>query len=464
MSVKPVRRAVLPLPAAPAPHPGRPQLLPVPGGDAGSPAAALWLAVHLPACTQPALRQLALGALRFTPRVSLEPPDGLLLEVRGSLHLFGGLAGLRAALCALAAEAGLTAQCACAPTPLAALAAARAGREVTIAARAQLTGLLAPLPLAVLRWPPQVVERLKAAGVRTLGEVLRLPRAGFARRFGTAQLAQLDRLSGRLADLRQDVRPPERFRRRCELSAEAESCEALQLALQGLLAELGDFLRVRQAGVMAVQCRLLHRRGAATRCELRLAAPGHDARHLGALFAEELSRCLLPQPVRALELRAGRLFTLADGAGSLWQPGEHGGMPGSEAHTLIERLRARLGDAAIHGLTLHADHRPELAWRLSAPPAPGAAPRAATATAACIGQRPLWLLDPPEPLAVRAGLPRRRGALTLLGEPERIESGWWDGAEVARDYYTARDAHGVRLWVFRERQAPHGWFLHGIFG
>ena len=69
------------------------------------------------------------------------------------------------------------------------------------------------------------------------------------------------------------------------------------------------------------------------------------------------------------------------------------------------------------------------------------------------------------PLAVRAGLPRRGGApLTLLGEPERLESGWWDGADVARDYYTARDIHGVRLWVFRERVAPHGWFLHGIFG
>jgi protein ImuB len=67
-------------------------------------------------------------------------------------------------------------------------------------------------------------------------------------------------------------------------------------------------------------------------------------------------------------------------------------------------------------------------------------------------------------LSQRNGLPRRRGALRLLGDPERIESGWWDGREIERDYYVAVDIHGVRLWVFRERAAPHRWFLHGLFG
>ena len=59
---------------------------------------------------------------------------------------------------------------------------------------------------------------------------------------------------------------------------------------------------------------------------------------------------------------------------------------------------------------------------------------------------------------------RRNRSLRLMSEPERIETGWWDGGEVARDYYTAVDLHGVRLWVFRERDEPHGWFLHGVFG
>ena len=79
-------------------------------------------------------------------------------------------------------------------------------------------------------------------------------------------------------------------------------------------------------------------------------------------------------------------------------------------------------------------------------------------------RRPLWLLPSPRLLPERDGLPRRRGPLRLLGEAERIETSWWDGGDIARDYFTAVDLHGVRLWVFRERNAPHRWFLHGVYG
>jgi protein ImuB len=76
----------------------------------------------------------------------------------------------------------------------------------------------------------------------------------------------------------------------------------------------------------------------------------------------------------------------------------------------------------------------------------------------------MWLLAAPELLSERNGSPWRYGPLRLLDEPERIETGWWDGGDVARDYYTATDIHGVRLWVFRELYAPGRWFLQGIFG
>jgi protein ImuB len=79
-------------------------------------------------------------------------------------------------------------------------------------------------------------------------------------------------------------------------------------------------------------------------------------------------------------------------------------------------------------------------------------------------RRPMWLLPEPKLLSERDGLPRRRGPLRLLGESERIETGWWDGGDIARDYYPAVDLPGVRLWVFRERATPHRWFLHGVFG
>lgn len=455
--------ALLPAPAAVSAAPGL-QLTLVPAAAAGEPCAQLWAGLHLPGIASAAqLTQLAQRAQRFTPRVSLEPPDALLLEVRGSLHLFSGLAGLKSALTRMCEALTLQPRLAFAPTPLAALVAARAGRALEVTTAAQLVSQLAPLPLSVLRWPPPVVQRLRSMGVRTLGAVLRLPRAGFARRFGTAQLAQLDELTGRTPELRGIFQPPLRFRRRRELTCEVENHAWLLAALAPLLRELEQFLRSRQAGVMTLECRLVHRGNQVTPCRLELAAPTADARHLEELLSGALGRLKLTAPVRALELRARTVLPRAALAGTLWQPGEHGGASGSEAHLLIERLRSRLGEEVIHGLKLLDDHRPESTWALSAPPSP-AAGRPAPATPCVRTPRPLWLLGTPQTLAVRGGLPQRGGALTLLGEPERIEGGWWDGTDIARDYYAARDVHGVRLWVYRERVAPHGWFLHGFFG
>ncbi|HET7756253.1 MAG TPA: DNA polymerase Y family protein [Steroidobacteraceae bacterium] len=432
------------------------------------PAAQLWAAVHLAGPDSgEKLQRLALGAQAFTPRVSLEPPDGLLLEVQGSLRLFAGVAGLRAAVTQQCRRLGVAPALAFAPTPLAALTLARAGRALAVTEPAQLTGRLAPLPLATLRWPDEMLGRLARMGVRTIGAALRLPRAGFARRFGVARLAALDRLTGRAPDPRAAFRPRERFRHRCAFACELESHAAILAALAPAFTALGAFLEARQCGIVELECLLAHRHAPPTSCVLRLAAPAADVERLAQLLAEPLSALALPEPVRGCELRGGVPVPYAPDRRSLWQPGEHGGGPASEACGLIERLRARLGPDAIHGLALLEGHRPEQAWGATDPPAAAGRGAAATDRASTRGaaHRPLWLLPVPLSLPVRDGRPRRRGAgLRLGGEPERIESGWWDGGEIARDYYTATDLHGVRLWVFRERAAPHGWYLHGVFG
>src|SRR5487761_5750 len=174
--------------------------------------AELWLAVQLTASPSPSrqdLERLGARAQRLTPRVSLDPPDSLLLEVKGSLHLFGGVEGLSREMAGECSRLRLPCMLALAPTPLAALALARAGRKIAahgslpaITDPAQLVGKLSPLPLATLRWPQDTLGRLARIGVRTIGEALRLPRAGFARRFGIAQLLALDRLTGRTSDLK----------------------------------------------------------------------------------------------------------------------------------------------------------------------------------------------------------------------------------------------------------------------
>jgi protein ImuB len=116
-------------------------------------------------------------------------------------------------------------------------------------------------------------------------------------------------------------------------------------------------------------------------------------------------------------------------------------------------------------------HRPENAGGRREPAAAATAPatqakaiQAKTTLPWPTFRRPSWLLQQPEQLEVVEGVPRRRGSLRFCGAVERIETGWWDGGDVGRDYYTVYDIYGVQLWIFRERTEPHRWFLHGVFG
>ena len=483
--VQPTRqtRALKPVSLAPGAAPARfPGTTPVASTE-------LWVGMYLSASTEhgplvQGLERLAVCAQRFTPRVSLVPPDGLVLEVKGSLHLFNGVEGLSRALASESASLGLKSMVALAPTPLAALVAARVGKPFVVTELTRLVGQLMPMPLVALRWPEETLERLARMGVRTIGQVLRLPRAGFARRFGTDLLAMLDRLTGRSPDLRQRFHARERFRRRRELSYELESHAAILGALAPLFDQLGKFLEARQCGVMKLECLLRHRHAEPTSCVLRLASPVADARRLTELLGERLNALTLPEPVRSCELRSNSLVLRVLSSNSVWQPGEYGGGAGAEATDLIERLRARLGPEAVYGLQVLPGHRPENSWGVREPGGPMGQLGGPMSQPVALEQgrgrhgvgargaappwppfrRPLWLLHAPRLLSERDGLPRRRGPLRLLGEAERIETGWWDGGDVARDYFTAVDLHGVRLWVFRERGAPHRWFLHGMFG
>ena len=123
---------------------------------------------------------------------------------------------------------------------------------------------------------------------------------------------------------------------------------------------------------------------------------------------------------------------------------------------LVERLRARLGEEAVRGLSLSPEHRPEYAWRYIEPGASG--------EPLPVPERPLWLLQSPRLLEQRRGYPWLHGEVAILRGPERIETGWWSGGDVARDYYVVRCPRGALLWLYRCRRPPRDWFLQGIFG
>ncbi|MBS0375079.1 MAG: DNA polymerase Y family protein [Proteobacteria bacterium] len=410
------------------------------------------------------LEQLARWAIGLTPLVSLEPPDGLLLEVQGSLRLFGGIdALLRRAAADLEARRE-TFALAVAPTARAATWFARAAHGTVVESAATLAGALGRLPLAVAGWPARTLEDCARLGLATLGELRRLPRDGLARRFEPGVLAALDEAFGLVPAPRRRHVPRERFVERLEPEAELEHVAALEPCCAHLLARLERFLRVRDAGVATLAFTLLHRDHPPTVVRLGRALPAADAAEWRGLLGERLGHVSLPAPVRAIVLRSGAAAAVGGTTVDLPGCGGGGAAAAAGALRLLDRLRARLGEEAVSGFGLVAEHRPEAAFRRLAP-GPAAA-RAGTVPALPAAPRPLWLLATPEPLALAAGRPARGGRLALESGPERIESGWWDGLPVARDYYVARTAGGLRLWIYADRAAsgPRRWFLHGLFG
>jgi protein ImuB len=376
-----------------------------------------------------ALEAIAAWACQFTSRVSLEPPQAVLLEVEGSLRLFEGSGRLMARLRGGLAGLGFEGLLATGATARAALWLARGASDA-----------LEALPVCAMAPTPEALALLQSIGIGTLGELMRLPRAAAAARLGQGLLDDIDRALGRMPEPREFYSPPARFAARLELPAPVTQAESLLFAARRLLLQLEGFLAARQAGVRGFTLRLLHRGPPDTAIGIGFAAPRRDAEQGLRLLRERLGARAFSGPVEALRLEAGELVPLAAATPGLF------GDARSETEAwerLLERLQARLGDARVHGLAAHPDHRPERAWR---------AVQERDVAADAAGPRPLWLLEPPRRLG--------EGDFTLLAGPERIESGWWDGEDVARDYFVARTAAGALAWIYR---ASEGWFLHGLF-
>jgi protein ImuB len=408
--------------------------------------------LRAPAAEIQALESAAAWAGQFTSLVSVAPPDALLLEIEGSLSLFGGLRMMLQHLSRELGELGYTAAIASAPTPTAARLLARAGISATVIDDSALETALAGLPLSLLDQPEETVRMLALMGVHTVGECLALPRDGLARRFGQTLLDELDRALDRLPDPRASWAAPSRYKAQLALPAPVQETEPLLFAANRLIQELTGFLRMRQTGITRLKLVLHHAGHRPTVVTLGLSVPSRDPHRILRLLRERLSVVSLPERVEAIGLESAETRPLGSRNLSLFPEDR---LPEEERWLIIEHLRARLGAEAVYSITSHPDHRPELAWRCCEP---------GTATAS--GERmprPLWLLEPPQRLSSAGDTPVMGSPLTLAAGPERIESGWWDDGEVKRDYFVARDAEGKKLWIFRDRSEARSWFLHGVF-
>ncbi len=405
---------------------------------------------HDPAQEQKLRELLAGWAYGYSSQVSLREADAILIEIGGSLSLFGPWPKLERRWRAELNELGVSHRLAVAPTALGALALARAQDGVLIANHTVLRQALDALPIAHAQVPAFAAEALHGMGLRRLREVYALPRAGLIRRFGAALAEYLDRLCGAAADPLPLYRPPDRFQARMEFDHEIESSEALRFPLRRLIGDLCAFLLSRDGGVQQLDLVLEHdplqfKQLAPTRLAIGLQSPQRDAQTVFDLCVLRLQASSVPAPVRALGVQVANLPPFVPLARDLFDQARGAQLDWSQ---LADRLRSRLGADAVYALAPTDDPRPERAWRRRvAASAPSPARK--------LGPRPSWLLRRPMPLH---GEPRR-----ILAGPERIEAGWWDGGDLRRDYYVIETHQGQRAWAFRGIQGEEPWLLHGWF-
>ncbi|MDV5824555.1 Y-family DNA polymerase [Sphingobium naphthae] len=442
-----------------------------------------------PHADQDWLERLCDGCARYTPNAAPDGAAGLMLDISGCGHLWGGDEALAADAAARLERHGLRVRHAIASSPEAAHALARfpgppAPDEDAAVRR---------LPVEALGLDAADSVALRRAGLRTVGDLASRPAATLAARFGEEAIDALDALLGRghrpLAPRR-----PRAAVRIDRLFAEPIGSTAYALTiLEEMAAQAGERLAERGEGGRRFEAVFFRSDGLAFPLRVETSLPVRDAPAILRLMRERIDS--LSDPIDPgfgfdmLRLTVPQAEKLAPTQLAL-----EGGEARREdsVAALVDRLSIRAGRARIQRLAPRDSHMPEQA-QLALPAVEPRAPESWLERADAAGEpddpplRPLHLFDPPQPIEVMAQLPDgpphrfrwRRGLhdVARYEGPERIAPEWWrakdgaiagDGIGRTRDYYRVEDARGRRYWIFRHglygAEATHpAWYIHGLF-
>src|SRR5580704_14445196 len=434
-----------------------------------------------PADDRRLLDNIADWCQRYTPLLAVDPPDGLLLDIAGCAHLYGGENRLLADLLARIASFGFAARGAIASTIGTAFAAARFGAGGIVAPGGERAAL-GPLPLAALRLPEETVAALRRVGLKRVADILDLPRAPLAARFGDGLLSQLARALGTEREPLTPLLPVAADVTEQPFAEPIAREDDVLRVIERLAARLKPLLERRGEGARVVELALFRTDGAVRRVVISTSRPMRDPGDIRALYVERLAGVAdALDPGFGFDL--ARLSVVAAEPCPLEQAGFGERADGVDLDRLIDRLSARLGSRRVMRLMANDSHIPELA----AAPVPAQAGVALEVgwaafrrfrAAVEMSPRPLRLLAKPEPIEAIATIPdgppvrfRWRRAfheVVAADGPERIEGAWWsEEAGPARDYFRVEDKAGHRFWLFRaglyrEAVRPQ-WFLHGTF-
>lgn len=401
------------------------------------------------------LEQLCCWAYGVTPTLYPWRDNCLLLEIGSCLKLYGGVDAVLSRVRSDLARRGYSYRVGLGPTPgssyLLSIKPLESDAHDPAEEALTLEQRLAPLPLKLLEDFPREVDALAKAGLWTIGDILALPRRALARRCGRNFVHYLEQVLGTAEDRRPDFEPPQTFSDDYWFGYEVKANQEILPAMELLLQSLCRFLRNTQLETRQLEWLLYGVDRKIHRFEVFSSLPQTGWRAWYELTRLKVEQLELDGGLEGLGLASHSLVPGTGTSGDLFQDAGQK----EPLHSLLDRLKSRLGLQSVSKIATRDEHLPEFAGYCSLDTRPASVPLENGEL------RPFWLMREPERLNEFNGEPCRRGRLELLDGPERIEDNWWDRA-VSRDYYVARDASGILYWIYHDRLDNH-WYLQGVF-
>ena len=412
------------------------------------------------------LKRLAEWCIRFTPSVAVDMEDGLLLDVTGCSHLWGGDQAYLDAIVTKLNVRGYDVRAAIADTPGVAWAVARFGKSVVISPGGHVEALL-PLPPEALRLELETIERLHKLGLERISQFMCMPRSSLRRRFGQHIINRLDFATGREEETIKSIQSVEPYQERLPCMDPIVTATGIEIALDQLLKTLCHRLQQEQKGIREAIFKGYRVDGKVLQIDIGTNRPSHNIRHLFKLFEIKLSTLEPALGIELFVLEASKVDDHYPIQEKLWEGSS--GLEDERVSELLDRLESKTGSQATRYLP-DEHYWPERSIK------PASSLVEKLTTAWMDRPRPIHLLPVPEKIEVTAPIPdyppmlfQYKGRLHRIIKadgPERIEQEWWLQQGQHRDYYRVEDEAGQRYWLFRlghYDDKKFQWFLHGFF-
>ncbi|MCF2489437.1 DNA polymerase Y family protein [Dyadobacter sp. CY347] len=415
------------------------------------------------------LNGLAEWCIRFTPIVAVDPPDGLILDITGCAHLWGGERAYLKDIIKRLRHKGYDVSAAIADTIGSAWAVAHYGQDKRIVPPLSLSEALLPLPPAALRLEAPVLERMHKLGFYQIRDFIKMPRSVLRRRFGQTLLDRLDQAFGHAIEVIQSVKPAVPYQERLPCMEPIVTAIGIQIALKRLLEIICRRLVKEGKGLRTAVFTGYRVDGKIVQIDIVTNRGSFHVMHLFKLFELKISTIRPGMGIELFVLEAPVTEDVTEVQEKLWNT--EAGSENVNLVELLDRLAGRAGMGTIHRYLPDEHYWPERSVRIAASlvETPQTAWRVDR-------PRPITLLAKPQVIDVAVPVPdyppvlfKFKGIVHYMKRadgPERIEREWWLEQGMHRDYYCVEDQDGARFWIFRLGHYDHEgsqWFIHGFF-